>query len=315
MSSVPGRKREVEEDDILDWFGWDFDDLKSNPNIALGAVADTSDFSGFDKVLYMASNALILKGTRRGREVALKVSRDNENAWNEIAALTAMEGENHCVEALSWYTIPAESPQKHPDHVTVLVEPYIPSPDKKVQVTTWGNDGVGEVHIIPVMSSSGELRVYMEQLLEAIRHIHKRSWVHLDIKPSNILVEEKQNGRSLTLIDFDVALKLDQALRANIQYGTPFFQPPEVRTGDQARLSAKADIYSAGITFALVASCAHPSADSLVLDVDDPSILIKRCEDSPILSGKGLKLVRAMTHADPTRRPTALAALQHSYFS
>ncbi|XP_019623369.1 PREDICTED: calcium-dependent protein kinase 29-like [Branchiostoma belcheri] len=286
MSSVPGRKREVEEDDILDWFGWDFDDLKSNPNIALGAVADTSDFSGFDKVLYMASNALILKGTRRGREVALKVSRDNENAWNEIAALTAMEGENHCVEALSWYT-----------------------------VTTWGNDGVGEVHTIPVMSSSGELRDYMEQLLEAIRHIHKRSWVHLDIKPSNILVEEKQNGRSLTLIDFDVALKLDQALRANIQYGTPFFQPPEVRTGDQARLSAKADIYSAGITFALVASCAHPSADSLVLDVDDPSILIKRCEDSPILSGKGLKLVRAMTHPDPTRRPTALAALQHSYFS
>ncbi|XP_035677966.1 serine/threonine-protein kinase/endoribonuclease IRE1-like isoform X1 [Branchiostoma floridae] len=315
MASIPGRKRQVEEDDILDWFGWDYDELKNDPNIALGTVADRSECSGFDKVLYMESNALILKGTWKGREAAFKVSRDNENAWNEIAALTAMEGDNHCVEALSWYTIPAESPQRRPDHVTVLVEPYIPPPEKRVQVTTWGNDGVGEVHTIPTMSNSGELRDYMEQLLEAIRHIHKRSWVHLDIKPSNILVEETPSGRGLTLIDFDVALKLDQALRAGIQYGTPFFQPPEVRTGDQARLSAKADIYSAGVTFALVASCAHPSADSLVFDVDDPSILIKRCDDSPILTGKGLKLVQAMTHSDPTRRPTALAALQHSYFS
>eukprot|EP00058_Branchiostoma_floridae_P016674 XP_002602162.1 hypothetical protein BRAFLDRAFT_97977 [Branchiostoma floridae] len=156
MSSIPGRKRQVEEDDILDWFGWDYDELKNDPNIALGtvlSVADRSECSGFDKVLYMESNALILKGTWKGREAAFKVSRDNENAWNEIAALTAMEGDNHCVEALSWYT-----------------------------VTTWGNDGVGEVHSIPAMSNSGELRDYMEQLLEAIvlsTYLQRANWLNL----------------------------------------------------------------------------------------------------------------------------------------
>jgi len=44
-----------------------------------------------------------------------------------------------------------------------------------------------------------QVRKYLEQILSALEHIHKMGILHLDIKPSNIMIDQNDNA---ILIDF-----------------------------------------------------------------------------------------------------------------
>ncbi|HHX97663.1 MAG TPA: serine/threonine protein kinase [Lentisphaerae bacterium] len=85
--------------------------------------------------------------------------------------------------------------------------------------------------------------VFIRQLANVIQFIHSRGFLHLDIKPENILI--RPDGR-LVLIDFDLALPRKRFFKklSNIS-GTAAYVPPETlvnRTADD-----RADIYAFGI--------------------------------------------------------------------
>ena len=60
------------------------------------------------------------------------------------------------------------------------------------------------------MSIADRLKL-MVKILEAIHHAHLQGIVHLDLKPSNILIDEAGHPK---ILDFGVALKKDQNARA-----------------------------------------------------------------------------------------------------
>jgi serine/threonine-protein kinase len=78
----------------------------------------------------------------------------------------------------------------------------------------------------------------LRPIAEVLDYLHGNGWVHLDIKPQNILVTAE--GRVL-LADFGVA----QPFGKPQSRGTPAYVAPEVVNGDSVH--AAADIYSFGV--------------------------------------------------------------------
>lgn len=88
-----------------------------------------------------------------------------------------------------------------------------------------------------------------DDVLDAIQYAHRRRVLHLDIKPSNVLVTEI-NGRAVPkIIDFGIAQNLDTELdRALRGIGTPNYASPELldpKRGSLA-LDTMSDVYGLG---------------------------------------------------------------------
>ena len=106
------------------------------------------------------------------------------------------------------------------------------------------------------------------QLALALRHVHARDVLHLDIKTKNVLVADDR--RTAVLCDFGSAY-----LRAEIQPGTRVrntaeYQAPEMRRGV---VDFPCDVFALGVVFCKL--------------------------------GAPLPLTAAMTRADPAERPSA----------
>src|SRR5450830_112350 len=80
-------------------------------------------------------------------------------------------------------------------------------------------------------------------ILEGTSHAHQQGIVHLDLKPSNIMIAE--NGQPL-IMDFGIALSITQDAVKNSQInGTPSYIAPEILAGKNATPSA--DLFSLGV--------------------------------------------------------------------
>lgn len=94
----------------------------------------------------------------------------------------------------------------------------------------------------------------IERSAEGLHYFHEQGWVHRDIKPDNILVND---GDDLKLIDFAIAVKPKGGiakmlgLKDKIQ-GTRSYMSPEQIRGEQ--VDRRADVYSFGcMVFELLA--------------------------------------------------------------
>ena len=107
---------------------------------------------------------------------------------------------------------------------------------------------------------------YTKQLASALRFIHQKRMMHLDVKPSNILLDDEGN---VVLIDFGLAKQYDNAGRqisttpVGISHG---YAPIEqYRCGGVSAFSPATDIYSLGATlYKLLTGTVPPEAMDLV---------------------------------------------------
>jgi serine/threonine protein kinase/tetratricopeptide (TPR) repeat protein len=89
-----------------------------------------------------------------------------------------------------------------------------------------------------------EIEELFVQIFRALGYLHSQRVCHLDIKPSNILVEETPEGKKIAkLIDFGLVAFWKKGVFA----GTPAFMAPESLL-DEPR-DGRADLYSLGVTW------------------------------------------------------------------
>lgn len=82
------------------------------------------------------------------------------------------------------------------------------------------------------------------ELAAALEHVHDHGFMHLDLKPENIIISR---GGTLYLCDFDTAQPIPgKPIKIEKKSGTPFYMPPEVTNGWE--FDHRADIYAYGVT-------------------------------------------------------------------
>ena len=87
------------------------------------------------------------------------------------------------------------------------------------------------------------------QILEALKSLHACSILHLDIKPTNIMVTENEKQEILfKLSDFGTAYDILQEDKIDLEEGDGRFLAPEILTSKSELLTGAVDIFSLGQT-------------------------------------------------------------------
>lgn len=104
----------------------------------------------------------------------------------------------------------------------------------------------------PEFPTEGRKKI-LRQVCEAIQELHSKDWIHLDVKPDNVLVNpdfSKEGHKTVTnavLGDFDLIFKSENAKPCHTPYaiGNAMWRSPEGQTGGS--LTKASDIYSFGL--------------------------------------------------------------------
>jgi serine/threonine protein kinase len=145
------------------------------------------------------------------------------------------------------------------------------------------------------------------QIASSLRYLHGRGLVHLDVKPSNVVVRE---GRAV-LIDLGITTPAGQRFEEDDAPGTVPFMAPELFDGGV--VTGAVDVFALGATLyeALAGVPAFPDpeddAPGLVgADRPDPRPLV---DTAPMVGGELADLVERMLARRPADRPDDDAVL------
>lgn len=145
--------------------------------------------------------------------------------------------------------------------------------------------------------SEPEALDYIRQAAGALRYVHSKGRLHLDIKPGNIMIDRQ--GRAI-LIDFGVSKQYDDDGQNNstLLASTPGYAPPEQRAGGLKYFTPASDIYSLGATlYALLTNTTPPSATDRSAGIELPPLPNN-------ISQPTRQAIQAALNLNVTQRPT-----------
>ena len=92
--------------------------------------------------------------------------------------------------------------------------------------------------------SEEDSRFYISEVILAIESVHKHDYIHRDLKPDNILLDQAGNAH---VADFGLALKVDFSNKQTEFTGTPSYMSPEQAGGIGNLVDQRSDIFSLGV--------------------------------------------------------------------
>lgn len=112
---------------------------------------------------------------------------------------------------------------------------------------------------------------YIKQIADALKYLHSKNILHLDVKPANILI--KQDGTAV-LIDFGISKGYDN--QGEQTTSTPAgrskgYAPLEQYSQDLAKFTPATDIYSLGATLFYSLTGTVPPEATMLIQEDFPS--------------------------------------------
>jgi serine/threonine protein kinase len=142
-------------------------------------------------------------------------------------------------------------------------------------------------HPIDVGTSARIVRA----LADALDHSHHLGVVHRDLKPGNIIIDDRGQPR---LIDFGLARRSDlesDLTRDGAILGTPAYMSPEQAHGHSRQVDERTDVYSLGVIFYELLTGHHP---------DEPSTASSDQTPPPVVVTNLLRLARKTHFLNPT---------------
>lgn len=153
-----------------------------------------------------------------------------------------------------------------------------------------------------------------DQILDALGHMHSKGMLHLDLKPSNIMMK---HGRPV-LIDFGLSKQFDNngqpESSTSIGAGTPGYSPIEQSSfygsGSQSNsISSTMDIYALGATMFKMLTGRRPPIASEVLNLGFPEEELRAKSVSP----KTVNLIKRLMNPMWKQRPQTVAEVKSQF--
>lgn len=152
----------------------------------------------------------------------------------------------------------------------------------------------------------------MRQVLWAVSYLHSLGLTHLDLKLENFLYE-RQGGEVVKLIDFGFATRVgEDGTKLTRKCGSLYYIAPEVLRGSY---DEKADLWSLGVVAYMLLCGTAPwsgSDDSILKMIHAGTPRYSPSRFQPLSEG-AKDFVRSLLTFDPTTRPSARSALDHSW--
>ncbi|CAG0915749.1 unnamed protein product [Notodromas monacha] len=147
---------------------------------------------------------------------------------------------------------------------------------------------------------------YLVDLLRALKHLHDRELVHLDVKPENILIS---HHGILKLGDFGLVYDLkDEGSQVSPTEGDSKYLAPELI--EKGLYTKAADVFSLGLTILEVAVDLNvPGSGDLWQALRESQLPLSRIA-SVGLSDELVQVIRIMLNPDPLLRPSVGELLQ-----
>jgi serine/threonine protein kinase/tetratricopeptide (TPR) repeat protein len=124
------------------------------------------------------------------------------------------------------------------------------------------------------------------RVCRGVLHAHRKGVLHLDLKPSNLLVLEEEGQSVPKIIDFGIAKAIEQNLtQATLTMelgrviGTPEYMSPEQAAGSEGEVDTRSDVYSLGVVLYRLLCGSLPHDWTRTESQDD---IRKRLEQDPI---------------------------------
>ena len=182
-----------------------------------------------------------------------------------------------------------------------------------------------------------EILEHLRQILTGVSEIHKRGWIHRDLKLENVCVVNSGERLYDVIIDFGFAMRQETAAKEGIRRdGNLEYTAPELdagRPGEAINIDGrKLDVFACGVIFYILLFGDYPFGEDMgpQTDTDEiqrnkqelPPDLIGALEDSAeggagwvgfagdAISAQTFRLLSKMLAADPDDRPQAAEALQ-----
>jgi serine/threonine protein kinase len=240
-----------------------------------------------------------------GHDVVLKIAKPNseELLINEILKVGFLLRnktlcEKHIVNTRGLYEMRLDG-----QLTLATVLEYVPGGDLASRVPSGG-------------MAEAEARGLFQQLFSAVVGLATVGMVHRDIKPGNILCDMRADGSvRARLIDFALAVFLDDEEGITCRCGTPGFIAPEILR-ERPLATSKSDCFSLGATLFFAVTGGNPFGSDLL---DDKKALLRNLQGFKA-EGSGLSvqledLLCRLGQADPDERLSASEALAHPWFT
>jgi len=156
----------------------------------------------------------------------------------------------------------------------------------------------------------------------AVHSAHQSLVVHCDLKPSNVLVEDREAGPNVKLLDFGLARLLDEAgarTATNERALTPEYAAPEQFDGRE--ITTATDVYALGVILYELASGQRPFQTAAHSETTPPSLASAATDEAATarststpqlrrrLRGDLDRIVRRALHSAPERRYASVKEL------
>ncbi|OKH94858.1 serine/threonine-protein kinase [Streptomyces uncialis] len=147
----------------------------------------------------------------------------------------------------------------------------------------------------------GSVRALAFGLAQALDTLHRRSLIHRDVKPSNVLLG--LDGPAL--IDFGIARAVEggRMTGTGVVVGSPGFMSPEQLTG--ASITGASDVFCLGLVLAFAATGRTPFTTADDSGVAGLLAVLSQAPDLYGITGGLRDLVRSCLDPEPSQRPTS----------